>query len=74
MSGGQCVNCSDNTSGPHCDACALLYYPQDGVAVNDTNYCQCKHLLAMNNSYNIHIIMNVISNGFVIKATHWGMQ
>ena len=45
-SGGRCINCSDNTIGAHCDSCAQLYYPQPGVPINSTDYCQRKQILS----------------------------
>ena len=40
MSGGMCVNCTDNTEGPHCDQCVEFFYPNKDLPVYSPEYCQ----------------------------------
>ena len=46
-SGGRCIDCANNTAGPHCNECAPGYYAQANVSVSSVDYCKCKfiHLL-----------------------------
>ncbi|XP_015258525.1 PREDICTED: laminin subunit alpha-5, partial [Cyprinodon variegatus] len=37
---GQCLNCMDNTAGPHCDICAPGYYG-DAIHAKNCTKCSC---------------------------------
>jgi len=39
MSGGVCLNCTDNTAGRQCETCTEFFYPRDGVPQTDPNVC-----------------------------------
>ena len=45
---GQCT-CTNHTKGINCDECVQYYYPQPGVALNSSEYCQRKWHISTRN-------------------------
>jgi hypothetical protein len=39
LSASTCLNCTNNTTGRQCDACAGGYYQDQGLLLNDPNIC-----------------------------------